>query len=69
MILLYSTLIYKFPLVMSAVVSLSPQTYTVEEAEEVVNVIVTKTGNFQRPIQGVLSTSVGSAGGKLYDQP
>ena len=45
--------------------SLSPLTYEVVESEGIVNVVVTKTGNFQRPIAGTLTTSTGSAGGMI----
>ena len=47
----------------SAVVSLSPLTYEVVESDGTVNIVLTKTGNFQRPIAGTLTTATGSAGG------
>ena len=49
----------------SVTVSMSPLTYEVVESEEVVNVVVTKAGNFLTPIQGTLTTSTGSASGKI----
>ena len=45
--------------------SISPMTYEVVESDGFVNVVVTKTGNFQGPIQGTLTTSTESAGGKI----
>lgn len=50
--------------VASAVVSISPLTYDVVESDGVVNIVVRKTGNYQTPISGTLSTSSGSAGGE-----
>ena len=45
--------------------SINPLTYEVVESEGVVNVVVTKTGNFQSPIEGILMTSTGTAGGEI----
>ena len=55
-------------IVESATISISPLTYEVLESGGVVNVIVTKTGNFLRPIQGTLTTSPGTASGKKHNK-
>ena len=48
----------------AATVSISQQAYEVFESDGVVNVVVTKSGDFFEPIQGTLTTVQGSAGGK-----
>lgn len=54
-----------FFIVESAIVSISPSAYEVPESASAVNVVVTKTGNFLMSIEGSLTTSFGSAGGKI----
>ena len=48
----------------AATVSINQQAYEVFESDGVVNVVVTKSGDFLEPIQGTLTTLQGSAGGK-----
>ena len=45
-------------------VSIEAATHEVQESDQFVSVVVTKTGNLQQPVHGLLTTLAGSANGK-----